>query len=173
MNAFDPIRELQSLRREVDQLFPEGVSRWPRSQAFLPGRSARQYPLMNVYDDGRAFHAEALMPGVDAGNLEVTVVGNSLTLAGQKPGFGEIEADRIHRTERSAGRFIRTIQLPVEIDRDSVSAEYRQGILTLTLPRSQSAMPRRINIQAGDTQSREPSIQVGQSQNQPQIRPNQ
>ena len=126
----------------------------------MPGRAARQYPLINIYDDGHNFRAEALMPGVDTENLEVTVVGNSLTIAGQKPGFGDVEAERVHRSERSAGRFIRTIQLPVEIDRERVSAEYRQGVLTLTLPRAESAMPRRINIRGGEGQNAQPHIEA-------------
>jgi HSP20 family protein len=133
MTMWDPIRELQALPR------------W--RLAFLPGRAARQYPLVNLHDDGDDVYIEALMPGVEPQGVEVTVVGNTLTLSGHKPGPQDLTQERIHRTERAAGRFMRTVQLPVEVDRDRAVAEYRNGLLLLKMPRSESSKPRRITIQ--------------------------
>jgi HSP20 family protein len=153
MTMWDPYRELQALRREFDRAFASdaGTSGSPPRWrfAFLPGRAARMYPLVNLHDDGENFFVEALMPGVDPDKVEVTVLGNSLTISGQKTPVGDVADERVHRMERAAGRFMRTIQLPTEIERDQVNAEYRNGLLLLTLPRSEASKPRRVQIQAG------------------------
>ena len=153
MTISDPIRELQALRREFDRAFggdtggSSSASRW--RFAFLPARSARMYPLVNLHDDGENFFVEALMPGVEPDKIEVTVLGNGLTISGQKIPPGDIADERVHRMERAAGRFMRTIQLPTEVERDQVNAEYRNGMLFLTLPRSEASKPRRVQIQTG------------------------
>ena len=151
MAVFDPFRDMEALRQEIDRAFQEAglaaVGGRGR-QAFLPGRGARQYPLVNIYDDGHAFRVEALAPGVDPATLDVTVVRNTLTIAGEKAGLKDIPAERIHRSERAAGRFVRTVALPTEVDPDKVGAQYRNGLLLLTLPRAESARPRKIAVQA-------------------------
>lgn len=151
MAIWDPFRELEALRREIDQAFGEAGLRPPgrrRQQAFLPGRAARQYPLVNIYDDGTAFYVEALAPGVDPDQLEINAAARALTISGEKVGLTDVAAERVHRSERAAGRFTRTVELPHEIDPDQVSAEYRNGLLLLTLPRAEAARPRRVTVQA-------------------------
>jgi HSP20 family protein len=114
--------------------------------AFLPGRGARQYPLVNVHDDGESFQIEALAPGVDPEKLDVSVVRNSLTISGEKIGTPNMPAERVHRVERAAGRFVRTFDLPAQVDSEKVEAEYRNGLLRLRLPRAEAARPRRVTI---------------------------
>ena len=153
MTMWDPSREFQALRSDFDRSHAGNVGtsgsppRW--RFAFLPGRAARMYPLVNLHDDGENFFVEALMPGVDPDKVEVTVLGNGLTISGQKTPVGDVADERVHRMERAAGRFMRTIQLPTEIERDRVSAEYRNGLLLLTLPRAEASKPRRVQIQTG------------------------
>lgn len=151
MAVWDPFRELETLRQEIDRAFEQaGLAPFPRWRlAFLPGRAARQYPLVNLHDDGENLYAEALAPGVEPDKFEVTAVGNTLTIAGEKPGLPDVAPERLHRSERAAGRFMRTVELPIEIAPDKVTARYRQGLLLLTLPRAEAARPRRIAIQAG------------------------
>jgi HSP20 family protein len=149
MAGADPYRELERVRRELERALgdeaPAGRS-WRR--AFLPGRAARLYPLVNLYDDGETFTVEALAPGVDPARLDVTVVGNTLTIAGEKPGPVGVPPERIHRSERAAGRFVRTVELPTEVDADGVSARYQHGLLLVAVPRAASARPRRVAVQA-------------------------
>ncbi len=145
--AGDPFSALEALRREIELASVGARGRAPR-QAFLPGRGARQYPLVNVYDDGERFVVEALAPGVDPTKLDVTIVRNTLTISGEKTRSAEVADERVHRTERAAGRFLRTVDLPAEVESGQVSAEYKNGLLVLTMPRAEAAQPRRVSIKA-------------------------
>lgn len=149
-----------------------GTSPFSRA-AFLPGVAARSYPLIKLHDDGESLTVEALAPGLDPAGLKVTVVKNRLTIEGEKletrataaatqdaPPAGEANAPETgaaagkgersgvvyHRNERAAGTFTRVLTLPVEIDAEKVRAQYEDGLLRITLPRSESARPRQIKI---------------------------
>ena len=157
MAGADPFLALERVRRDLERAFGDeaaGAAGGPPTgrawrRAFLPGRAARLYPLVNLYDDGETFTVEALAPGVDPARLEVTVVRNTLTLAGEKPGPAGVPPERVHRSERAAGRFVRTVELPTEVDPDGVRAQYRNGLLLVSVPRAASARPRRVTVQAG------------------------
>ncbi len=149
MATWDPFVEMEALRREVDRVFEGfGMRRWPRAGrvAFLPGLGARQYPLVNLYEDDGHVYVEALAPGVDPKSLELSVAGDTLTIKGEKPGLAQVAAEAYHRNERAAGRFIRSIELPAEVDREGVTADYRNGLLLITMPKSAAAKPRQIPI---------------------------
>ena len=150
--TFNPFRELDVLRREVNRLFdaPE-LGRWTRPfsrVAFLPGVSARSYPLIKLADDGESLHLEALAPGLDPDKLKITVVKNQLTIEGEKTESAPAaeKGTIYHRNERAAGQFARTLTLPVEIDADQVKAQYENGLLKITLPRSEAARPKQIKV---------------------------
>ncbi len=103
------------------------------------------YPPMNVFRKGDDFIIIAEIPGVKKTDIDLQVKGRTLRLTGQKAvGFPEMAA--VHRRERLAGRFDRALTLPVEIDPEAVKAEYRDGVLTLFLPRAESEKPRAIKI---------------------------
>lgn len=145
----DVIREMNALRREMDRLFV-GATASPRRVALLPGRGARQYPLINTGQDHDNLYVEALMPGVDPKTLDVSVIGNTLTVSGEKArrpaGAPSAEEEAYHRSERAAGKFSRSVALPVEVDDQRVAARYDHGVLHITLPKAESAKPRRINV---------------------------
>jgi HSP20 family protein len=149
MPAWDPFSGLDALRREIDRTFEEfWPDRWARvgRVAFLPGRAARQYPLVNLSEDEANLYVEALAPGVDVKTLDLSVVQGTLTIKGEKPGLHQVSAESYHRNERAAGRFVRTIELPVEVDAAKVHADYRNGLLLVTLPKGEKARPRQIPI---------------------------
>jgi HSP20 family protein len=80
--------------------------------------------------------------------LNLTVVRNTLTISGEKQGPPEdIEPEAFHREERASGKFVRTITLPVEIDDSKINAEYKNGLLLITLPKSERAKPKQIKVQ--------------------------
>lgn len=146
--AWYPLREMDALRREIDQVlagFESGREPGHRV-AFLPGRSARTYPLINVSEDADALYVRALAPGVAPEVFEISVHHDTLTIAGEKPGIGDVPAEAYHRCERAAGRFVKTVELPVEVNADGISAKCAEGVVTITLPKAAVAKPRRIAV---------------------------
>lgn len=144
---WNPWRELDTLRREVDRVFEGFRPGWNRVRsAFLPGRSSRGYPLLNVYEDSETMWVEALAPGLDPDSLDVSVKGDTLRIAGEKAPLEGVKPEQYHRNERATGRFARTLQLDTEIAQDQVEAAYENGILTVTLPKSEEARPKKIAV---------------------------
>lgn len=140
------MREMDSLKRDLDRFFGEGDYPKPRI-AFLPGRAARSYPLINLSEDADNLYVEALAPAVAVDSLNVSVAGNTLTISGEKPPVsGSIESKAFHRCERSAGKFVRSVELPVSIDEAKISAQYKNGILQITLPKTAEEKPKQIKI---------------------------
>jgi HSP20 family protein len=109
------------------------------------GSAGAPFPALNVWSEGDTLHVEAELPGVPLEALEITVQGDELVLAGERraPDEGGVTE---HRRERAAGRFSRLVRLPVEVDAQAVQARLRDGVLTITLPRSVASRPRRIEV---------------------------
>ena len=152
MADWNPWQTLEALRRELDRVFDENGSRSEPSfrAAFLPGRAARRYPLINLYEDKEAVYVEALAPGVDPGTLNLNVQGNTLSISGEKRRVaGDVKSEAFHRSERATGKFVRYIELPVEVDENRVEADYKHGLLNVTLPKTEKAKPKQIAVQVG------------------------
>ena len=150
MAEWSPWQTLEALRREIDRVFDENGSRSEPffRTAFLPGRAARRYPLINLYEDKEAVYVEALAPGVDPSTLNLNVQGNTLSISGEKWRVaGDVKPEAFHRSERATGKFVRHIQLPVEVDEHKVQADYQHGLLNVTLPKAEKAKPKQIAVQ--------------------------
>ena len=148
MAEWNPFQDMESLRREIDRAFEGfGLGQQPWQQAFLPGRGPRRYPLINLLEDQEHVYVEALTPGVDPQSLNVNLVQNHLTLSGEKSRVaGEIKPEAFHRNERASGKFVRTIDSPVEVDEGAIEAEYKNGLLLVTLPKAEKAKPKQIQV---------------------------
>jgi HSP20 family protein len=115
--------------------------------AFLPGRAARAYPLVNVSEDADALYVTALAPGLDPAAVRVTVQDDRLTITGEKPRVAEeIQPEAVHRSERAAGPFVRTVTLPIDVEHAQVQADYTNGLLIVTLPKAEKAKPKQIAV---------------------------
>jgi HSP20 family protein len=150
MAEWNPWQGLESLRREIDRAFEDYGWRTdsPFHTAFLPGRAARRYPLINLYEDRDHLYIEALAPGVDPASIDLTVVRNVLTIAGEKRRLpGDITPEAFHRSERATGKFVRHIELPIAVDENTVKADYRNGLMMVTLPKAEQAKPKQIKVQ--------------------------
>jgi HSP20 family protein len=140
---------MEALRRDIDRAFNHaGVSNEPFFRtAFLPGRAARRYPLINLAEDRDHVYIEALAPGVDPATIDLSVIRNVMTISGEKRRHPEdIKPEAFHRSERAAGKFVRTIELPVEVDANQVTAQYKHGILMVTLPKATASKPKQISV---------------------------
>ena len=152
MAELGPWQTLEALRRELDRVFDEtGTRNEPFFRtAFLPGRAARRYPLTNLYEDKDTLYLEALAPGVDPATLDLKVVDNTLSIVGEKRRVaGDVKPEAFHRSERATGKFVRHLQLPVEVDEDKIRADYKDGLLIVTLPKAEKAKPKQIAVQVG------------------------
>jgi HSP20 family protein len=137
---------MDTLRREINRIF-EGTELPSSPAAFLPGRAARAYPLMNMRDDKDNVYIEALAPGLNPESLQITVYNNTLRVEGEKQPISEdVKPEAWHRSERSAGRFVRTVTISSEVEADKVSADYKDGILYVTMPKAEKAKPRQIAV---------------------------
>ncbi len=145
--------DMNKLRREINRVLGEGGSHWGYPCArvsFLPARAPRAYPLVNIFEEEGRYLVEALAPGLDPETIDITVLENRLAVTGEKIGMpAEVETDCCHRAERSAGRFQRTVNLPGEIDREQVGAEYVNGLLRISVPKAESARPKKIQVKVG------------------------
>lgn len=147
MRTWDLFKEMDQLHREIDGLF-NGYNRGRLfGPAFEPGLGLRHYPKINLRDDDENVYVEALLPGVDPDQIEMNILGNTLTLTGERAAtaLGD-EKCTWHRRERGLGKFMRTIELPVEIVADKVKAECRNGLLSVVMPKAAEAKPKKISV---------------------------
>jgi len=148
MRTWDLFKEMDQLHREIDSLF-QGVNRGRLfGPAFEPGLGLRHYPKINLRDDADNVYVEALLPGVDPDTVDMNILGDTLTLAGERlDATGEPGNNRTwHRRERGTGKFLRSIELPVTIVAEQVKAEYSNGLLRVTLPKAAEAKPKKISV---------------------------
>ncbi len=103
------------------------------------------FPAIDLWEDGDALRAEVELPGLKVDDLEVLVVGDELTIKGERIVESEENA-RYHRHERCVGSFHRVLQLPVQVDTDRVEATLRDGVLTIVLPKAEATRTRKIEV---------------------------
>ena len=131
--------EMDRLQREMNRLFDH----YDRSGSPLAG-----YPAVNVWMNDEAAVITAELPGVDVKDLDISVVGETVTFSGERK-VDELPKDvTYHRQERGAGKFSRTIDLPFTVDSGKVQATLEKGILRVLLPRSEKDKPRKVMVKA-------------------------
>jgi HSP20 family protein len=131
----DPGREVQRLRQEMDKIFSE-----------FNQPIAREIPPVNAWIGKADAVVTAELPGIDPNEIEISVVGDTLTVSGSREAAPLKEGESYHRQERQCGRFSRSLQLPFHVDADKVAATYEKGILSITMPRSEAEKPRKISV---------------------------
>lgn len=137
----DLIAELDRLQREMQQAF--NLS--PSIRGFRRGA----FPALNVGGTPQSVEVYAFAPGLDPATIDVSLERGVLTVSGErKPSLPAAdEKAAVHINERFAGRFRRVVSLPDDVDPNGVSADYREGVLHVSIKRRESAQPRRIAIQ--------------------------
>jgi HSP20 family protein len=132
------------LRNEMDRLVSDFVQALPATN-WQNWNAAGGYPAMNVWDAGTELHAEAELPGVQEADLEIFVIGNELTVRGERKA-SDVAGTAYHRRERSSGKFSRVLHLPSDVNADGVQATLRDGVLHLTMPKAEAAKPRKVQV---------------------------
>jgi HSP20 family protein len=130
------------IRDEMDRLLTGFLG--PVADGLLPPMF-RSQPAANVWEQGDALLVEMELPGAKSDQVDVSVVGGELSVKVDRPEVAQ-EGVTYHRQERPVGSFTRVLRLPVEVDANRVEAELHDGVLTITLPKVESAKPRKINV---------------------------
>jgi HSP20 family protein len=142
--SFDTFRtEMESLHRSIDRLFADA---WGGS--FAPSLLAETWttgkiaPRLDVAEDDKAFHVSVELPGMNDKDVAVTVEDRVLTIRGEKKEEKEKKDKDVFRRERAYGSFRRTIELPGDVDSAKIEAKFKDGILTIDLPKTKEAQDR-------------------------------
>ena len=133
---------LSELRDEIDRLFGTPLAEFAPTSNLLSGWT----PAFDVYESQDHFTVVAELPGMKKEDIEVSLHNGSLSVSGERKSESKHEDAEFYRAERFFGRFQRTITLPTEVASDKVKADYKDGILTITLPKTEEAKPKQIDV---------------------------
>ena len=139
----DPFRDLFALQ---DQLFRTFGSAYRGRGEEEQAVTATWAPLVDVFEDADGITLKAELPEVNASDVEIQVEGNTLTLKGERKLEREDKRDSYHRIERTYGAFSRTFTLPNTVDLEHISAESRDGVLRIHLPKKAETKPRQVKV---------------------------
>lgn len=137
----NPWQEVERIHREMNRLF-SGFYESPRT------RVAPSFPAMNVWTNPDSAVITAELPGVNPEDIDISVVGETLTLTGSRSPEELKEGEKYHRRERGYGKFTRTFQLPFTVEAGKVEAVFNKGVLHISLPRAEADKPKKITIKA-------------------------
>ena len=151
------VPSMTDLHREVDRVFEDfwrgfGTPALFRDPALLRGNAAMTFDVRVETTEGeKAYHVVAELPGLSEKDVEVTYADNMLTIAGEKKEEKEVKEEHLHRRERSFGSFRRSFTLPSEVDEGKIAATFKDGIMTIDLPKTKTAQKKakKITISRG------------------------
>jgi len=162
MTRWDPFRDMLSLREAMQHLLEESFVRPGAARS----EGAQQLAL-DVHEEDNAYVVRASLPGFKPEEIQVNVVGDMLTIRAERVGETERTQGNYLVRERHAGAVQRSFSLPAQIDSNAVQADYEHGVLTLMLPKSPAAQPRRIQVRAAGGVGREVANQGRQGITEP------
>lgn len=139
-----PVGGLLGIRDEVNRLFSEFLSTTPGTKDLLEGAWS---PSVDVSETEKEIVVSAELAGINQEDVKVDVQNNVLTLSGEKKQEKEFKDESYHRVERSYGAFRRSVTLPAQVDVAKTKATYKNGVLKVTLPKSETAQPRQITVE--------------------------
>ena len=137
--SYDPFRNVRTLQNEINRLFET-------DQDYAAGSMAAWPLKMDIKEDEERIVLKADIPGMEQKDISVNVDNNTLTISGERSFEKEENKEDYHRVERSYGRFSRSFQLPATTDTTHIQAEYRNGVLEVSLPKLPEAKPRAIEV---------------------------
>ncbi|MEO3430967.1 Hsp20/alpha crystallin family protein [Pelagibius sp. CAU 1746] len=143
---------LSDLQREVDRVFESFWNGLGSTSLLRENGGAMAFDVrVDTSEDDKAYHVTAELPGMTEKDIEVTFADNMLTISGEKKEEKEVKEENYHRRERSFGSFRRSFTLPSEVDEGKISAAFKDGIMTIDLPKVKSAQKKakKITIQRG------------------------
>lgn len=140
--SLSPIEQLNVLREEINRLFEA-----PLSRLFSPTEFFRGWlPPLDMREDKDNFIVSVELPGMKKEDIQVMVHEGVLTISGERKREYQVEDEGVYRSERYYGKFHRTVTLPKPIKEDQIKATYKDGVLTIILPKTEEAKPKQIEV---------------------------
>jgi HSP20 family protein len=138
----DPFKELFDLQRNLNTLFEGNFPKAAGEETALNAWT----PAVDIYEDNDAFLVKLELPEIKKEDIKVNLNDNVLSISGERRFENEDKKDGYHRVERSYGQFYRSFTLPPNVNAETINAEYKDGILRLSLPKKEEAKPKEISV---------------------------
>ncbi|MCC6163215.1 MAG: Hsp20/alpha crystallin family protein [Acidobacteria bacterium] len=145
MVRFDPFNELATMQDRINRIFGDAYTRRLDDGGLT--QRGEWLPVVDIFENAnQEIVLKAELPGIAREDSDVRVENNTLTLRGERKRESEVTQEQYHRVERSYGAFTRSFSLPSRIDTEKVKAEFKDGVLSITLPVKAEAKPRQIDV---------------------------
>ena len=139
-----PFNQLTRIRNEINRIFESPLDFLASTTSFFEGWE----PTVDIYEDKDKITVKAELPGMKKEEIEVSLHGSTLVLSGERKHEAEQKEGENYRAERYFGRFQRNVTLPGPVDPNKIQAGYRDGVLTITLPKSEESKPKQIQVKS-------------------------
>ena len=139
---FSPARNLFNLRNDFDRIFDDII----RTDIRHPENYGAVAPVVNLEETDNDFKISAELPGMMKDDIKITFENNMLSISGEKKSEKDFKDGNFHHHERSFGKFCRTLGIPSGVKLDKIDAEYKDGVLNITIPKAEEAKPKEIEI---------------------------
>src|SRR4026207_2394435 len=143
LTRWDPLRELSLMQDRMNRLFDDAGRGWRGDE---PSSTTTWSPAVDIYETENEITVHAELPGVDRKDITLNLEKNVLTLKGERRFEKETKHENYHRIERSYGGFSRAFSIPAIVEEEKIQAEYKDGILRISLPKKEQVKPKQIQI---------------------------
>ena len=133
---------LNNLREEIDRLFEQPLAEFARASQLFSGWA----PALDVYEDKDNVYVKAELPGMKREDIDVSLHDGTLSISGERKSGEKHQDAEVYRSERFVGKFQRSVSLPAAVANDKVKAQYQEGVLTITLPKTEESKPKHIEV---------------------------
>ncbi len=141
---WDPFKDLLSIQERMNRLFEAALS---RSDVAELGDYSAWSPLADVYEIEEGLVISMELPGIIEDDIDISMSGDTLSIRGERKMDKEVQKESYHRIERAYGSFSRHFNIPPGMETGKVSASFKDGILTISIPRKEASKPKKIKIQ--------------------------
>jgi HSP20 family protein len=144
---WEPFRDLVSIQDRMNRIFEDAFRGGGRNAGEEDWALGGQWaPVVDIYEDEGNLVLKAELAGIEPKDVDIRVENNVLTLRGERKFEGETKREKYHRVERAYGSFSRSFTLPSVVDTEKIKAQFKDGVLSVTLPTKEEAKPKQISI---------------------------
>jgi len=149
MVRWEPFRDLLTIQDRMNRMFDDAFRTTRQSGEDDWALGGTWAPPVDIYEHDGNLVLSAELPGIDPKQVDIRLENNVLTLKGDRALDTEVDRESFHRLERAYGGFARSFTLPTAVDQEKIQADYKNGVLKVTLPKREEAKPRQIAISVG------------------------